>query len=393
MDSKWTGDDKEQAKAPGQPKQAGQSPSMQPGPGSAGTGSAPPTPPLSLPTRSRPIAVAVVAVVAVVALLGGIALASGRFSPGPTVSPSPVASQLAGGSPTPTPAHTMTLAGPTFFASPTASPAPAPTAVPLPALLGAIGDSYSQAWSVSPSYLRDHTQFSWVIGTDKNDGVLSLLERFQALGASPIVVDAATSGRKMSDAPRQAAAVVAAGRKLAPGQTAYVTFELGTNDLCASPDPMTDPGQFQSQLVTAITTLRTGLPPGSRILILAVPDFPHFHDITQADPDAKANLALPENADRCAPYLGASTPALVSRGASFLTAYDASLETACQDINAHDGATGRLYCTYNAALLADSDFTIGDMSVVDYFHPSLSGQAKIAADAWKADVWAAAPRP
>jgi len=85
-----------------------------------------------------------------------------------------------------------------------------------------------------------------VIGTAQGDGVLSLLERFRALGASPAVIDAATSGKKMSDAPRQADEVVAAARKLGSDKTAYVTFELGTNDLCASPDAMTDPADFEA---------------------------------------------------------------------------------------------------------------------------------------------------
>ncbi|HEY1168983.1 MAG TPA: GDSL-type esterase/lipase family protein [Candidatus Limnocylindrales bacterium] len=303
----------------------------------------------------------------------------------------PSASQLAVASASPTPRPSATA---------TASPAPIPTAsrtstpgptAPLPALLAAIGDSYSQAYSVSPAYPYDHPQFSWVIGTAKGDGVFSLLERFQALGDSPVVVDAATSGRTMADAPRQAAVVVAAAKKLAPGKTAYVTFELGTNDLCASPNPMTDTVDFQVQLRTAILTLRTGLPPGSRILILAVPDFPHFHDITQADPAARTNLALLQNSDRCAPYLGTNGPSSTAQADSYLSQYDASLKQMCDDIDANEAATGHLFCTYNASLLAESDFTIQDLSTVDYFHPSLSGQAKMAANAWRADVWASVP--
>jgi lysophospholipase L1-like esterase len=265
--------------------------------------------------------------------------------------------------------------------------------VPLPALLAAIGDSYSQAWSISPSYRFDHPQFSWVIGTDKNDGVLSLLERFRALGGNPIVVDAATSGRKMDDAPRQANLVVAAARKLAPGKTAYVTFELGTNDLCASPDFMTEPAAFRTQLQTAIATLKAGLPAGSHILMLPVPDFPHFRDITQASPAAKALLALPRNLNRCVPYLGKYSASAEIKANSYLAQYDAALKEACDGIDAHEASTGRLRCTYNAALLADSDFTIKDLSTVDYFHPSLSGQAKMAADGWRADVWATRTTP
>jgi len=267
------------------------------------------------------------------------------------------------------------------------------TAAPLPSLLAAIGDSYSQAYSISPSYLRDHIGFSWVIGSARNDGVFSLYERFKAIGSSPVVVDAATSGRQMKDAPRQANLVAAAAKKLKPGQTAYVTFELGTNDLCADPYPKTDPVSFERDLATAISTLRSGLPAGSRILMLSVPDFPHFHDITQANPAARAKLALPENSEQCPPYLGDNGPFSTAQANDYLSRYDAALEGACRDIAAVDSPSGKLYCTYNAALLAETDFRIADLSTVDYFHPSLSGQARMAADAWAADVWSGVPIP
>ena len=198
---------------------------------------------------------AVLILVAVVALAGGGIFATAGASPSATVSEIAAASPTPSDTPTATPTPTET---PT--ATPTAAPTATPTAPPLPALLAAIGDSYSQAYSVSPEYRYDHPQFSWVVGTAKDDGVLSLLERFQALGASPVVVDAATSGRKMIDAQRQANLVVAAAKKLGPGQTAYVTFELGTNDLCD--DPKTDAASFDAQLRTAVGILRAGLPPG-----------------------------------------------------------------------------------------------------------------------------------
>jgi lysophospholipase L1-like esterase len=259
-------------------------------------------------------------------------------------------------------------------------------------LIGAIGDSYTQAWTVSPKYRNDHTQFSWAIGSAPDDGVTSLLERFRALGGSPVVVDAATSGKQMKDALRQADLVVAAARKLRPGQTAYVTFELGTNDLCASPDPMTDPAAFAAQLQSAVAVLKAGLPAGSRILMLPVPDFAHFRDITQASAAAKTTLGLPKNRYRCAPYLGTSNADWLARGNRYLSQYDASLKAACDDI-ATGGAAGPLFCTYGATRLADSDFTIADLSTYDYFHPSLAGQARMAADAWAADVWGSAALP
>jgi len=127
--------------------------------------------------------------------------------------------------------------------------------------------------------------------------------------------------------------------------------------------------------------------------MLPVPDFPHFRDITQASPAARANLALPENINRCPPYLGGNGSFSMAQANDYLSRYDAALEGACRDISAADSPSGKLYCTYNAALLAETDFRIADLSTVDYFHPSLSGQARMAADAWAADVWSGVPIP
>ena len=129
------------------------------------------------------------------------------------------------------------------------------------------------------------------------------------------------------------------------------------------------------------------------ILLLAVPDFGHFRTITQADATAKATLAQTKNLNRCAPYLGRYSSAAMAKANSYLAQYDASLKAACDSINATEGVLGRLHCTYNQAGLAESDFTIKDLSTVDYFHPSLSGQARMAAAAWKADIWATWTRP
>ena len=371
MDPKWTG----QTKSPAVPSSAPHPPR--------------PRGPFGLASDPRvPAALGVVVLVIVVAAiaLGGGIFGSTGASPSPTASPIAAASPTPSDAPTPSPTPTGT---PT--AAPTPTPTAAPTAPPLPALLAAIGDSYSQGYSVSPQYRYDHPQFSWVVGTAKDDGVLSLLERFQAIGASPTVVDAATSGRKMVDASRQANLVVAAAKKLRPGQTAYVTFELGTNDLCD--DPKTAAASFDSQLRAAVGILRAGLPPGSRILMLPVPDFPHFHAMTQADPATRAALLLPLNSNRCPPYLGTHGPSTTADSNAYLAKYDASLQKVCGEIDAEEDASGSLHCTYNAALLADSDFTTKDLSTYDYFHPSLTGQAKMAEDAWRADAWASIPLP
>ena len=334
--------------------------------------------------RAALAGLAVVTFVAVIALAGSWILAT------PTASASATASQIAAGSPTPSGGPTQGATSiPTPTAAPTGNPTAAPTAPPLPALLAAIGDSYTQAYDVSPLYRRDHPQFSWVVGTGEGDGVLSVLERFRSLGGSPVVVDAATSGKKMIDAQRQANEVVAAARKLGPGETAYVTFELGTNDLCDF--PMTDPGEFQARLSSALATLRTGLPAGSRILMLSVPDFAHFHAMTQADPTTRAALLIPR-ASNCPPYLGTDARTSLRSSNSYLSQYNGILEAGCDAIDTGAG-TSSVTCTYNVELLSESDFVATDLSTYDYFHPSLTGQAKMAENAWRADAWASLPLP
>ncbi len=272
--------------------------------------------------------------------------------------------------------------------SPTPSGAVAPK---LPSLLGAIGDSYSQAYNTSPQHPGDNPVDSWVVGSARGDGVYSIRERLLALGASLTVVDAATSGRKMSDATRQAAEITAAAARLKAGQRAFVTFEVGTNDLCD--DPQTSTADFEAGLDAALAILRRGLPAGSVILILPIPDFDHFRAITQADPQADAALARAVNSRNCAPFLGSDTTLTLDQARATLAEYDSTLLDACSAIQSTDGATGRLYCRTDQALLADRNFAIADLSTVDYFHPSLLGQAKMAAAAWSASDWSAVPLP
>lgn len=356
---------------------------------------------------SRQAALRIAGVVAVVALtaavIGGTVLlgrpsASGRDPSGSASQPASQTVYVDASGDTATAATSSPSLGST--PSPTTSPAASPTTSPthsaapspaLPSLLGAIGDSYSQGYNVSPQHRYDNPGFSWVVGSAAGDVVHSLRERFQAAGASLTVVDAATSGRKMSDATRQASIVVAAARKLGAGRRAFVTFELGTNDLCD--DARTSPSDFEAQLTSAVSVLRAGLPVGSEILIMPLPDFDHFRAITQADPGALAALSLDVNSRNCAPFLGSNGTLSLDQAEAAMAEYDAILLKACDAIQSTDGASGRLSCRTDQTLLSERDFKIGDLSTVDYFHPSLSGQARIAAAAWSATNWGSVPLP
>ncbi len=323
----------------------------------------------------------------IVVLLGVTLLGGGSATAHPTSTVITLAPGTPDGGDSSSTATAEATASPT--ASATASATPGARA--LPAMLAAIGDSYTQAWSVSPSYKRDHPQFSWAVGTAKGDGVFSLRERFEALGDKLLVNDVATSGRKMSDAPRQAGLVVAQAAGLPSGSTVFVTFELGTNDLCD--DPMTPAATFEAQLREAMTILEGGLPKGSQILMISVPDFVHFWEITQANPAAKAALKLRVNSQNCAPFLGSRTHSTFAQSKAMLAAYDSILASVCDEVESKFGPSGQLHCHGNPAALSDKDFVIKDLSTADYFHPSLSGQAKMATAAWGQTPWSVLPIP
>jgi lysophospholipase L1-like esterase len=68
------------------------------------------------------------------------------------------------------------------------------------------------------------------------------------------------------------------------------------------------------------------------------------------------------------------------------------LQAGCAGMNTGAG-TPRVTCTYDPKLLSESDFVANDLSTADYFHPSFTGQAKMAENAWQAGPWASVPLP
>jgi hypothetical protein len=127
--------------------------------------------------------------------------------------------------------------------------------------------------------------------------------------------------------------------------------------------------------------------------MLSVPDFSHFYDITQADPPAKAALNQVANSRNCPPFLGSDSPYTMQEAEATLASYDSILVGVCSEIDATDGPSNKLHCRSDATLLAERDFEIKDLSTYDYFHPSLSGQAKMAEAAWKVGYWSTVPLP
>jgi lysophospholipase L1-like esterase len=240
----------------------------------------------------------------------------------------------------------------------------------LPDSMAALGDSITRAYDVCCFY-GDHPGQSWSTGYTSYDGISSHYERIKL--ANPAMAghayNDAVSGARMSAAPTQAARAVSQGAR-------YVTILLGANDLCtSSPATMTSTATFRSQFQSAMATLTTGLPK-ARILVSSIPDIYQLWQVLHGNWLARTVWAT---ANICQSMLGATrTEAERQQVVAREQAFNQILADVC-------AAYAR--CRWDGGAVNRYQFSASQVSVLDYFHPSLSGQAALARVTWAASWW------
>lgn len=252
---------------------------------------------------------------------------------------------------------------------------------PLPRSMAAVGDSISQAASSAGSLGADAPQNSWSTGTSST--VNSHYTRLVAAGA-PISGqnhNRSVSGAKMADLTAQMQTVV----PLAPD---YLTVLMGGNDLCTDTiAEMTDPTVFRTQFATAMATL-TGGSPNTYVYVVSIPNVYGLWSLFKGNWWARL---IWSSAGICQSLLANPTSTQQTDVARRETvrqrniAYNSALADVC-------AAYAR--CRFDGNAAFNTTFTSADVSG-DYFHPSVAGQAKLAAVSWAAGyTWAAAaPTP
>jgi lysophospholipase L1-like esterase len=249
----------------------------------------------------------------------------------------------------------------------TSAQAPVP---PLPTSMAAIGDSMTQAADVCCWY-GDHPSNSWSTGAASWDGVVSHYERIRAINPaiSAQNYNDSASGARMSDGPAQAQRAV--------GQRAqYVTILLGANDLCtATPDTMTTVDAFRTQFRATLAVL-AGLSGRARVFVASIPDVYQLWQIFHTDPVAQfvwgaagicQSLLAPERSD--------AERLLVQQQN---IAFNAVLQQECAVY---------AWCMFDDNAVFGFKFGTAQVSKLDYFHPSLSGQAALANVTWESSWW------
>ena len=251
------------------------------------------------------------------------------------------------------------------------APVSAAQAPALPNSMAALGDSITRAYDVCCSY-GDHPGQSWSTGSTSYDGIASHYERIRAVGGAITghAYNDSVSGARMSNAPAQASKAVAQGVQ-------YVTILMGANDVCtSSPSTMTSVGAFRQQYQSALATLDAGLPGRARIFVASIPDVYQLWQIYHTDLAARLVWGV---ADICQSMLSpnrteAERQAVRQRNIEFNTV----LQQECARY---------ARCRFDGNAVFTYQFSRSQVSKLDYFHPSLSGQATLAGITWSRSWW------
>jgi lysophospholipase L1-like esterase len=252
-----------------------------------------------------------------------------------------------------------------------AAPSSASGAPPLPSSIAGMGDSITRAFDVCCWY-GDHPAESWSTGGGIFDGISSHYERIRA--SNPSIYgrnyNDAKTGAKMRDAELQATAAVSQG-------ASYVTILMGANDLCTSSTAtMTTVTDFQAQFTAAMDELAAGLPADSHVFVSSIPNIYQLWQLFHNNSTAQFVWGL---AGICQSMLSPrNTEADRQQVVAREQAFNQVLRNVCGQY---------VFCLYDNDATFLYRFTAGDVSKLDYFHPSLTGQANLASLTWQHSWW------
>ena len=253
--------------------------------------------------------------------------------------------------------------------------APAATAgaaisLALPNSMASTGDSITRSYNATSNgcFLVDCPQYSWSTGAST---VNSHYQRL--LAANPQinghVYNDAKTGAKM-------AALDAQVKTAASQGVQYLTVMMGANDVCTSSRAtMTPTATLESQFQTALTNFFAAAP-NAKVFVSSIPNVYQLWSVLRTNATARNAWS---SFKICQSML-ASTNTEADRQAvlSQEQADNAALARVCaQFVN----------CKWDNLATFNYKFTASDVSTIDYFHPSVAGQAHLAATTWSAGYW------
>jgi lysophospholipase L1-like esterase len=246
-----------------------------------------------------------------------------------------------------------------------------PAKVGYPNSMASTGDSITRAFETCSLPLTDCPANSWSTGTSTT--VNSHYRRI--LAANPAIsghaFNDARTGARMTDLNAQVTAAV-------NQRVDYVTILMGANDVCTSSEStMTPVATLQAQFRTALTTLTTGLP-DARVYVVSIPNIYNLWSIWHTNFGA---IFVWSVAGICQSMLAnplSSSSADTARRARVA-------QRNVDDNNAISAVCAQfVHCRFDGGATYRTAFVRSDVSTIDYFHPSVAGQARLAAITWGA---------
>ena len=243
---------------------------------------------------------------------------------------------------------------------------------PLPSSIAGIGDSITRATDVCCWY-GDHPRQSWSTGGGPFDGIRSHYERIRA--SNPVIAghnyNDARAGARMRDAQAQAQTAVTQ-------QASYVTILMGANDVCTdSASTMTSVSDFRAQFAATMSVLASGLPAGSHVFVSSIPNIYRLWQLFHNDAVAQFVWSV---AQICQSMV---SPINTEQDRQAVLAREQAFNQVLADV-----CSQYPICRFDDYAVFNYQFSASQVSKLDYFHPSLAGQAALAAVTWQRSWWA-----
>jgi lysophospholipase L1-like esterase len=255
-----------------------------------------------------------------------------------------------------------------------ALPAGALAASRYPSAMASTGDSITRAYNTGFFPYIDSPSNSWSTGTTTsvNSHYLRLLALNPKIRGKNY--NDARSGAKMAELAGQMATVNSQ-------HVGYVTVLMGGNDVCTSSEStMTSVADYEAQFRAGMQTLASGSP-AAQVLVVSIPDVYNLWLILKDNLAARTAWAL----------FGVCQSMLANPTSTDQADVDRRLRVRQRDMD-FNGVLARVcaeyrQCRYDGDAVFNTTFTTSDVSTRDYFHPSPSGQAKLAAGTWAVGFW------
>jgi lysophospholipase L1-like esterase len=224
-----------------------------------------------------------------------------------------------------------------------------------PNSMAVIGDSISQAALADDGIDPNQPEHSWSTGNASGDGVNSHYERILAAnsGIAGNNFNNAVNGSKADDLMGQAITTVSQG-------VDYVTVFMGGNDVCG--DNVTPTATYTAFFDDALDTLQAGLPDAT-ILVLELPRITRIYDVGRTNFGCQLKWAVFQFCDNVLRNGSSQRNTAAARNIEYNNALRSL--TASKGIHFDDD-------------IFEFNFSRGDLSNVDCFHPANSLQALLA---------------